>query len=89
MLYLQRSQSIRTRLYLSIDFPEYAFEYCFTSIARETHGHRSTGGAPLHSMQHISYLLIPDQSLVSVQMVRNCDDSNIITRQIKSCSNSA
>lgn len=88
MLYLQPSQGIRTRLYLPTDIPEYTFDYCFMSIPRETCGYRSTDGAPLHSTQHISYLLLPDQSLVSVPMVGKCHDNNVITRQIGTCSKS-
>lgn len=80
MLYLQPSRAIHSRLYLPIYIPEYTFEYCFTSIPRQTCGYRSKDEAPLHSTQHLSYLFLPGQSLVLVQMMGKCDDSNVITR---------
>ena len=89
MLYLQPSQGIRTRLFLAIGILEHTFEYCFTPIPRETCGYHSTYGAPLHSTQHLSFLLLPGQSLVSVQMLGTSDESDIILRQIGTCSNSA
>ena len=89
MLYLQPFEGIRTGLYIAIDIPDYTFEYCFTLMPRETCGYRSTDGVPLHSTQHLSFLLLPGQSLVLAQMGDKCDDSNSITRQIGNCSYSA
>lgn len=86
-VYLQPFQGIRNRLYLPIDFPKYTSKYYYKSTLRETDGDSSRDGALLHSRQHDSYLLPRDQSPVLVQLVGRCDDSNIITQRIETCSN--
>ena len=70
-------QGIRIHLYLPISYPEYTPEYYFKSTLRKTDGGFSPDGAPVRSGQHNPYLLLLDQSRVSIQLVGRCGDSNL------------